>query len=54
MLKYNGSNPSLLPLSVELDLQNSSVSLLPFYTVLVSFETEFDSNYHIHHNDKAD
>ena len=51
MLKYNASNPSLLKISAELDQQ---ISLKQFcvvctflQTVLVSFEPEFDSNYHM-------
>ena len=59
MLKYKGSNPSLLKLSIELDRQiNLKQFCLSFFTflqtVLVSFEAEFDSNYHIFHNGKTD
>ena len=57
MLKYNGSNPSLLKISVELDRQNLKQFCVIFtflQTVLVSFEAESDSNYHILHNGKAD
>ena len=48
MLKYNGSNPSLLKIS-ELDRQISlkqfCVSFIFLQTVLVYFDAEFDSNY---------
>ena len=57
MLKYHGSNPSLLKISVELNRQISlkqfCVILNFLQTVLVSFEAEFDSNYHILSNGKA-
>ena len=57
MLKYNGSNPSLLKFSVELDwrinLKQFCVTFTFLQTVLASFEAEFDSNYHILHNGKA-
>ena len=58
MLKYNSSNASLLRISVELDqqikLKHFCVICTFLQTVLVYFEAEFDSNYHILHNDKAD
>ena len=51
MLKYNGSNPSLLNISVELDQQINLKQFCIIFTfiptVLVSFEAEFDSHYHI-------
>ena len=51
MLKYNGSNLSLIKISVELDRQ---INVKQFrVTVLVYFEAEFDSNYHILHNAKT-
>ena len=58
MLKYNGSNPSLLKISVELDrqinLKQFCVIFTFLQTLLVSIEAEFDSNYPILHNGKAD
>ena len=58
MLKYNGSDPSLLKISVELDrqinLKQFCVIITFLQTVFVSFEAGFDSNYHILHNGKAD
>ena len=51
LLNYNGSNPSLLKISVQLDRQ---IIFNCLQTVLVSFEAEFDSNYHILHNSKGD
>ena len=58
MLNYNGSNPSLLKISVELDrqikLKQFCVICTVLQTVLVYFEAEFDSNYHILQNGKAD
>ena len=58
MLKYNGSNPSLLKISVDLDgqinLKQFCVILTFLQTVLVSFEAEFDSSCRICHNSKAD
>ena len=55
MLKYNGINPSLLKNSVELDQQiNLKQFCVILQTVVVSFEAEFDSNYHIIHNGKAE
>ena len=58
MLKYNGSNPSLLKIFVKLDqqinLKQFCVIFTFLQTVLVSFEAEFDSNYHIHHSGKTD
>ena len=58
MLKYNGSNLSLLKISVELEgqinLKQFRVICTFSQTVLVYFEAEFDSNYHVHHNGKAD
>ena len=60
MLKYNGSKPSLLKMSVDVELDRQ-INLKQFcvifnflQTVLVSFEVEFDSNYHILHNSKAE
>ena len=57
MLKYNGSNPFLLKISGELDRQIKLKQFCVIFTFLqtnvVSFETEFDSNYHILHNSKA-
>ena len=58
MLKYNGSNPSLLKVSVGLDrqiiLKHFCIIFTFLQTVLVSFEAEFDSHYDILHNSKAD
>ena len=58
MLKYNGSNLSLLKISVEHDRQINlkwfCVIFTFLQTVLVYFEAEFDNNYHILHNSKAD
>ena len=58
MLKYNGSNLSLLKISLELDqqinLKQFRVICTFLQTVLAYFEAEFDSNYHIHYNGKAD
>ena len=57
MLKYNGSNPSLFRISVELDRQNLKQYFIIWTfleTVLVSFEAEFDISYHILHNNKTD
>ena len=55
---YNSNKPSLLKTSVELDQQISLKQFCVIFnflqTVLVSFEAEFDSNYHILHNGKAD
>ena len=58
MLKYNSNNTSLLKISVELNRQISLKQLCVIFiflqSVLASFEAEFDSNYHILHNGKAD
>ena len=51
MLNYNCSKPSLLKISVELDrqisLKQNCVICTILQTVLVYFEAEFDSNYHM-------
>ena len=58
VLKYNGSNPSLLKISVELDGQINLKQFCGIFTflqtVFVSFEVGFHSNYHILHSGKAD
>ena len=57
VLKYNGSKPSLLKISVELDRQISLKQFCVIFTFLqiffVSFEAEFDSC-RILHNGNAD
>ena len=58
MFNYYGSNPSLLNIAVQPDrqinLKQFCVILTFLQTVLVSFEAEFNSNYHTLHNGKAD
>ena len=54
MLIYNGSNPSLLKISVEIQFKTVLCHFAFLQTALVSFEAVFDSTYHILHNSKAD